>query len=225
MENYKNNPPQFPLIVKDALVIINHMLSDVLKDKQTNNQQFTTLSHILRSIVNNSFWGGIHLNDRVKEESIRYCLNHVTDEDLNKYWQNVGQNKKPPIIRSINHDIYLNVKFYKEQLPQDIVTIRGVLQDLKCDQQDIGLFCNNIRAISEILILDGNKLSGDYCQIPIDEQKKITQDNINNKSNEPIRFKPKTTMINEKMYYSLASLFVIGSIGLTWYLKRKENKE
>ncbi len=222
MENYKNNPPQFPLIVKDALAIVNHMLSDVLKDIQPSDSQFINLSHTLRSIVNNSFWGGIHLNDRVKEESIKFCLNHVTDEDLNKYWQNIGKNKKPPIIRSINHDIYLNVKFYKDQLGADINTIKILLQSLKCNQNDIDLFCSNLRAISEILILDGNKLSGEYCQIPIEEQKKITQ---GQSSSELVSFKPKTTMITEKTYYALASLFIVGSIGFTWYLKRREKKE
>ncbi len=222
MENYKNNPPQFPLIVKDALAIVNHMLLDVLKETKMDDSQFTTLSHSLRTIINNSFWGGIHLNDQVKEENIRVCLNHVTDDDLNKYWHSVGQNKKPPIIRSINHDIYLNVKFYKDQLTPSINSIRSVLQDLKCNQQDINLFCTNLRAISEILILDGNKLSGEYCQIPVEEQKKITQ---GYKSSDLVSFKPKTTMITEKTYYTLASFFVVSSIGITWYLKRRENKE
>lgn len=233
MDDFYRSPPGFPLLAKDALAIINSMITNILGDSRLSPDESSRLSAIIRSLVHDSFWGGIHINPRNDDASIRSCLAHVTDADLKSYWTHIGASKKIPMIRSLIHDIYSSVPYHANQLNSDIEAIKTILAD-KCQPLDLDLALKNIRAISEILILDGNNLSYAYCSDPEASSLQDTQAASSlstelikaaepKEDKSPLIFQPKTRMISEKSYYGLATVVVIASGLIVWYVKRKQN--
>ncbi len=217
MDDIKKTPPSFPLIVKDALSIMSSMISNATAGKAPSPNDAKALIQATRSIANNSFWGGVHLNDEINNDRIKECIAHVTDEDLNRYWANLGKSKSPPIIRSVEHDMYNRVPYYSSNLASDIEAITAILKGLSCETDAVNQIKENLRAIAEILILDGNKLTAEYCNVPLAEQKKAIDDAARASA---VPFKPKTVMISRKTYYILSSIVVAGSVAAAWYSRR-----
>jgi hypothetical protein len=217
MEDFYRQPPVFPLVVKDALLIMHNLVNVALDNQSLEIEDSVTLSTTIRNIAHDSFWGGIHLNDNIKNQDFLKCLAHTTDDQLNKYWANVGSKKQPPIIRSVAHEMYQRVPYYHNQLNTDIDTIKSILVG-KCEPSIIESLVKNIRAISEILILDGNTLSNSYCNNPLDISS-TTEAKIDTRSG--LEFQPKTFMISERTHYALATAVVIASGIIVWYNRKK----
>jgi hypothetical protein len=113
--------------------------------------------------------------------------------------------------------MYDRVSYYSRNLASDIEAITAVLKGLSCETAVVNQIRENIRSIAEILILDGNKLTTEYCNIPLAEQKKAIEDAARASA---VPFKPKTIMISRKTYYILSTIVVAGSVAAAWYSQR-----
>jgi hypothetical protein len=105
---------------------------------------------------------------------------------------------------------------------------------------DLELVLKNIKAIAEILILDGNNLSYSFCTDPEAEAlvskdaglPPISQPLSNQKTivkpadaDMPLAFNLKARLISEKTFYILGVAVVAASGLIVWHIKTKDKKE
>jgi hypothetical protein len=221
MQNLILNPPIFPLLLKQANSIVGDLIDSCLNIDKMPSTQRSNLSILIRVMLSQSFWGGAFIDVEGKDLKYIDCLESVHDANLEDYWEHHRTDNIPMIARPLNNQLCSKVAYYNQSLNNDLSSFRDLIKDYIKPNINILDILNNIKALCEILIIDGYLITKDFCSSELSS--KILQGNKEDtKLSDGHVFVPKTTLISERTYYILTAGVVLSSIGI--YIWSRKNK-
>lgn len=224
MQDLILNPPIFPLLLKQAIQIAGDLIDSSVDLNKMPNSLRRDLSALVRIVLAQSFWGGAFIDTDGKSAAYMDCLETVHDENLEAYWEHHRSAKAPVIARPLNNELCKKVAYYNNNLDNDISTFRDLVKDYLKPNSSLENLMKNMKALCEILILDGHLITKDFCSSDSADKIMLTNKDTLKSEDDAQKFVPKTTMISEKTYYFLTGVLILGSIGIyAWSRQKTKN--
>lgn len=222
MQNLILSPPIFPLLLKQANSIAGDLMDSCLDIDKMPLTQRSNLSILIRVMLSQSFWGGAFIDADGKDLKYMDCLETVHDANLEEYWEHHRTDKSPSIVRPLNNQLCSKVAYYNQSLDNDLSSFRDLIKDYLKPNINIIDISKNMKALCEILIMDGHLITKDFCSS--DLSSKIMKGNKDDtKLGSDLDFVPKTTLISEKTYYLLTAGVILSSIGIYVWSRKNKN--